>query len=133
MKMSPSELYRTFVIPQITHAAADKPDLRNHLLSNGGREWMEVRTKEFASGSRQRTDECPKAEKELRSIETRVILKIAYPGDVNAGIYSICEREPTLATSTTPQLKSFLVAQQYSESQGTGMGSSGSIADSMRI
>jgi len=89
---------------------------------------MEVRTKEFASGSRQRTDECSKAEKELRSIETRVILKIAYPGDVNSGIYSICEREPLLASSTTPQLKSFLVAQQY-DSQGSMGTTLGGIGD----
>mmetsp|Transcript_27596 Transcript_27596/g.46739 ORF Transcript_27596/g.46739 Transcript_27596/m.46739 type:complete len:213 (+) Transcript_27596:183-821(+) len=108
VKLSPYELYRMFIIPHITRLALEKANVRNLLIQKGGIRWAEARANEFARGQRRPTIECSTVERELRALETRIILKLTYPGDFEAGIRSICERQPKLAASTLPKLRSFL-------------------------
>mmetsp|Transcript_7307 Transcript_7307/g.10203 ORF Transcript_7307/g.10203 Transcript_7307/m.10203 type:complete len:120 (-) Transcript_7307:248-607(-) len=107
-ELSFAELYKLYIIPRISRLALEKKEIRTMLLQRGGRDWAEQRIKEFANGDRQVTTDCSVPERELRTLETKIFLQLAYPTDLNAGILSICEREPALAAATSPPLKTFM-------------------------
>mmetsp|Transcript_9601 Transcript_9601/g.23629 ORF Transcript_9601/g.23629 Transcript_9601/m.23629 type:complete len:213 (-) Transcript_9601:205-843(-) len=106
--LNKEQLYKFFIVPQIIRMALERPSIRAHLLQQGGKDWAKRRTQKFVNRDRKRTNDCPLPEREIRLLETKVIIKLAYPADQMTGTSALIQRESLLAAAVVPPLKTLI-------------------------